>query len=480
MIKSNDNDARAALPVTSRASVTVALLVAVLVTTATTASAQPRGGCVACDADCDGVVTMADAAAFADVLLSQTGCSLCAGDMNGDESLDGRDIQLFVDCLLMPEPVGACCEVGNVCIVTTIETCGGQWLGPNSSCEPGACITGTLTAYRPQHGTGYFPFARTPVAASDRRDDLRGPGIRINAPGDADPSGEDDLIEVIAVVSPAGASVSLRRSDLALRVWLTRHKAAGSEIAFIGDVTGALPLGPADTTLTLWVEWASPTHGTADLQLESAVNGAAADWIRFHTFRSIVLALGGENQTPSLPVDANAGTFVVGTALYQSGYDVHMHDEDDVSATGAGVVYDKAVEAVGFRGVDRIAIFGYSHGGGSTHDLASRLDLNRAGIGNFEIDFTSYVDGVGNSSDFDTSMETRRPPSTGVHANHYQRGTLADFFLDGGPVVNSIPPPTGLDVETTPWGAGATHFQVDDFIQVREFIEVNLMAELLP
>ena len=31
--------------------------------------------------------------------------------------------------------------------------------------------------------------------------------------------------------------------------------------------------------------------------------------------------------------------------------------------------------------------------------------------------------------------------------------------LDGGPVPDSNPPPTGLDVETTPWGAGATHFE---------------------
>jgi hypothetical protein len=30
-------------------------------------------------------------------------------------------------------------------------------------------------------------------------------------------------------------------------------------------------------------------------------------------------------------------------------------------------------------------------------------------------------------------------------------------------------------VETTAWGAGATHFEVDDFVQVRDLIEVSLL-----
>lgn len=45
---------------------------------------------------------------------------------------------------------------------------------------------------------------------------------------------------------------------------------------------------------------------------------------------------------------------------------------------------------------------------------------------------------------------------------------------------NSDPPPSGLNVETTPWGAGATHFLVDDYVEVRNFIENNLVIRLTP
>ena len=37
---------------------------------------------------------------------------------------------------------------------------------------------------------------------------------------------------------------------------------------------------------------------------------------------------------------------------------------------------------------------------------------------------------------------------------------------------------TGLDVETTPWGATSTHFLVDDYAQVVEFILDNLESRL--
>ncbi len=84
------------------------------------------------------------------------------------------------------------------------------------------------------------------------------------------------------------------------------------------------------------------------------------------------------------------------------------------------------------------------------------------------------MDGVENDSDIDTQQELRKPPTSGYHANHYQVGTLADFFLDGGPVGASFPAPTGLNVETVFWGVGATHFLVDDYSQVRDFVLANL------
>ena len=334
-----------------------------------------------------------------------------------------------------------------------------------------------LTAYRPQNGTGYLPFARTAVPEELENDPALGPGIRINGVGETDPAGEDDLIEIEVGRVLANASFVLARSGPELRVWSTRTKVAGTELAFTGNVTAPLAFG-GEPERTLWVEWGSATGGLAGLDLRTLEFDGVFDRLVFHAFEGLVVALGGEGQTPGLPLDPNHGTFVVGTELYELGWDVLMRDEDTVGADGSGSVYTEVVNAIQHRGVGELAIFGYSHGGGSTHDLAERLDLFRASIGTFSIEFTSYVDGVQNDSDFDVDQETRKPPSTAYHANHYQVGTFADFFLDGGPVTASFPSPTGRNVETVFWGVGADHFIVDDYLQVRTFILQNLESRV--
>ena len=333
--------------------------------------------------------------------------------------------------------------------------------------------SGNVTAYRPQHGAAYFPMKRTAVAEGDEESPTLGPGIRINAPGDTDPAGEDDLIELRLEPSPPGQPFVLHRTGTQLSVWTTRARSPGTEIAFSGSQTGVIP-----GATTVWVEWASSAHGTESLELRPQGSPNCVDRATFHTFRSIVAALGGEDQVPSIPVDPNHGTFVVGIALYELGYDVHLHDEDNVAPNGSGPVYDEIVTAVQDRGVSQIVSFGYSHGGGSTYDLAERLDTNQGTIGSFTIPYTSYVDGIENDSDSDLTAESRLPPLSGVHVNHFQNGTLADFFLDGTEIPGSIPPPDGLDVETTVWGSGATHFLVDDYSQVRDYIEAHLLSSV--
>ncbi len=442
------------------------------------------------------------------------GVPVANGDLNADTFVDGRDIQAFVDAVLSgaPEPeeilagdfsgdfqldeadvpgmvrallrLGACCMPDETCVADLLqdecEMQGGAFLGVASTCgQGGACFSAGLTAYRPQHGSAYFPFAKTAVSDADEEDATQGPGIRINNPGDSDPSAEDDLIEIVVDAQPAGASFVLARSSTALRVWTTRDRQAGTEIEFADGTTQALPITPGMTTLTLWVEWASSQHGTASLDVQLASGDTPLDTLVFHTFRGIVIALGGEGQVPTLPVDGNHGTFLVAAVLYELGYDVHQYDEDVVSSNGTGAAYDEAVNAIMNRGVDTVTIFGYSHGGGSTYDLAERLDVDRTGIGPFDIVYTSYVDSVSNNSDIDVGQELRRPPSTAYHANHYQNGTISDFWLDGGPVTNSNPSPTGLNVETTAWGSGSTHFEVDDFAQVRTYVESTLLAEVV-
>lgn len=405
-------------------------------------------GCDGPDLNRDCLVDLADLS----LLLSHFGSP---GDPN-DGDIDGDGGVNLADLGIILQAYGRDC--GDVIDPNTPDT-----------------STANLTAYRPQHGGGYAPFLRTAVAEPSEEDPAFGPGIRINLPGDSDPAGEDDLIEVTISVSPADVDFALRRSGPELAVWTTRTKTGGTQIPFAGDRTAALPLN-GQTTLTVWVEWVATAHGTTTLAIERLDNGTIKDALTFHTFRSVVMALGGEGQIPSDPADPESGTFVVAVDLYALGYDVHMYDEDNVGSDGAGAVYNEVVTAVQSRGVEQVAIFGYSHGGGSTYHLAQRLDNNRAGIGLFDIAYTSYVDSVRNNSDIDTAQELRRPPASAFHENHYQHGTLSDFFLDGGPVTNSNPPPSGLDVETTAWGATSTHFDVDDYVQVRDAI----LSELLP
>jgi hypothetical protein len=423
-----------------------------------------------------------------ELLLAADSCPFTCGDLNGDNTIDLADYSDFAGCMGQLPGASQECFCSDMDGSGTIDLRDFALLavvfGQVSDEVPPGCSgalgsIADLTAYRPQHGAGYTQFARTAVDDADEDSATLGPGIRINAPGDTDPAGEDDLIEVLLTIDPPGAMLALRRSNAALEVWTTRDKQPGTDIAFTDNKTAALPFGPTESELTLWVEWASPTHGTADLHIEPPAAEVPKDTLTFHTFHGIVAALGGEDQVPSAPPDPNSGTFVIATDLYQQqGYDVHMYDEDNVSADGSGVVYDEIVNAVQNRGVDEVAIFGYSHGGGSTYSLSDRLDVNRVAIGVFDINFTSYVDAVGNSSDIDMSQELRRPPSTAYHLNHYQNGTFADFWLDGGPVPNSNPPPTGLDVETTPWGATSTHYEVDDFDEVLDLMESSLIPRV--
>jgi hypothetical protein len=205
----------------------------------------------------------------------------------------------------------------------------------------------------------------------------------------------------------------------------------------------------------------------------------SADEISLFSFTSVVIALGGEDQVPADPPfePDNHGTFQVAIELYQRGYDVHMYDEDVVSGSGAGAAFDEVQSAVRDRGVESVAIFGYSHGGGSTNDLARRLDDNRGTIGTFTIDFTGYVDGIDNDSDFDIGTETALPPSTGYHANYYENPGCGLFALCGGPIAGAD---FDLNVNTTPWGAGLGHFTVDDAPEVTGGLIDQLILQVVP
>jgi hypothetical protein len=277
-------------------------------------------------------------------------------------------------------------------------------------------------------------------------------------------------------MAPEGLEYLLTRIDGDARVWDSATK--GQQI--IGATSSAV-LSFVGGPLTVWAE--KPDIGNSQLQIAVRRTRDASivttDEISLFAFRSIVIALGGEDQVAGDPpvVPGNHGTFVIAIDLYELGYDVHMYDEDVVSSNGSGAAYDEVVRAVRDRSVESIAIYGYSHGAGSTNDLAIRLDNNRASIGSFSIDFTGYVDAINNSSDIDIFTETQLPQSTAYHANYYENPGCGLFTLCGGPIAGAD---FDLNVNTTPWGAGLTHFTVDDAPNVTTGLMNQLMMQVTP
>jgi len=194
-----------------------------------------------------------------------------------------------------------------------------------------------------------------------------------------------------------------------------------------------------------------------------------------------MIALGGETQSPSDPADGNHGVFQLAIDLYCQGYDVHMYDEDNVDYAGAGVTYNEVVNAVQHRNVGQIAIYGYSHGGGSTYLLANRLNNNRSTIGTFTIAFTAYIDAVEDEFMGDMNQEHRRPPSSAFHVNYYQEGVANplspwfDYGLDGGPIDDPAPgdPP---EVNVDAGGQRIRHGEIDEYGPAIDAIRDGIMA----
>ena len=343
-----------------------------------------------------------------------------------------------------------------------------------------------MTAHRPVTGSSGAPFQRWPVPEGEEM--APGAGIRVNGDDDdadgtpdrddASVAAENDLIELVLTVDPpappAGYEYALTRSSAALRVWTAPTK--GTELM---GASGDAVLTFTSGSLTLWVENHAGGPGEMLLAARAAAGGppVAADAVRFTPFTSVVIALGGENQVPADPPlePANHGTFQLAITLFRLGYDVHMYDEDVVPANGLGAAYNEVVGAIQRRQVSRVAIYGYSHGGGSTNDLARRLDANRATIGAFSLDFTAYVDGIDNDSDIDIDPESALPPTTGFHANYYQHPGCGFLQLCGGPVAGAD---LNVNVTATPWGASLTHFTVDDAPDVLQGIQSLLVTHV--
>lgn len=323
-----------------------------------------------------------------------------------------------------------------------------------------------LDVYRPvtQH------FAATLVAEAQEDSYTVGAGVRINSDDDnannvqdrlesvTASGGDNDLLQL--VVGTNAAAMTLAYTDN-LKVWTSATK------------TVAVASGATVAAGPYWVEFVGAAHTTdstpATLTLTPS-DGAAADGVVLHTFRSVVVAIGGNGQNPANVGDPALGVFTIATTLYQQGYDVRMFSHDQVASNGTGAAYTEVVSAVTQRDVDYVAIYGYSWGGGATYELANGLKNNAALTGQFTLSYTAYIDAITHGW---ISAERRLPPGTQYNDNVFQR---RDWLLKGNTVSGSN---TNLNVTTTSWGSTLNHTGVDDHANVRAMIVTNLTGRVI-
>jgi hypothetical protein len=356
-----------------------------------------------------------------------------------------------------------------------------------------------LTAYRPTVEPGAISFGLIAVPEDSEEDTDRGPGVRINGDDDdgngvADRThfgpivGENDLIRVdIDPVQGQTLVLDIGSQDSPLYLWESSLK--GSMPIYVDENGQTLPL----TTSSVFVEWVSISHGTENLDLVDQDTGRVQDTLVFHSFRSLVIAISGETAFGGDPV-IGQGTDEIAVGLINRGYDVQYFDvqtTDPLNASGQwegkGAAYDLVIDALNYRNVTHIGIFGYSHGGGATYNLSHALD-NYATIDApgkpFTIDATAYIDAVQYqdildwvwTGTYNPFSESRRPVNSNNHANYYQTNEIFPGFsipLHGVSVPGSspdddlslFPPPDQSDADKI------NHYNIDELVANNEWLE---------
>ena len=114
-------------------------------------------------------------------------------------------------------------------------------------------------------------------------------------------------------------------------------------------------------------------------------------------------------------------------------------------------------------------IFGYSWGGGATYELSVGLKNNTAIAGQYQLQYTAYVDGIRHNL---LSAERRLPVNTKYHDNFYQR---KDWLLRGDSVTGA----NNVNVTNTTWGKNLVHTTIDDNLTLQNMLVTNLMTRVI-
>ena len=193
----------------------------------------------------------------------------------------------------------------------------------------------------------------------------------------------------------------------------------------------------------------------------------------FRPFNSDTCAFVGELQIAGNPTkDPGINDWVI--EQLKNGYDVHVWDDGfdpsldpdyvpDCAADGSGRAFDEIVNAVNNRGVTKVALIGYSHGGGSVYNLSYALSLmvwTGEGRNPYIPVFTSYIDAVQNNVSINPFSEYRRPINSLFHLNQYQPNffTISNVTIMGGAIITVGDGTITTNIEYSDLG----HLTIDD------------------
>jgi len=349
-------------------------------------------------------------------------------------------------------------------------------------------VQGNLEGHRSRMGSGRegtqyhaIAYATETLALTIDQEEALGVGLRRNFDDDnadgtidtwqATVAFEDDTAELTSTSEiPQGAELVLRASNDNIAIWDGSEKT--NILVGLDPVTGVMhneyvvPLPFFNHSY--FVEWVNNTPGagaaSAELYVRDPRSGGTRflDRVNYYPYNSVVVVLSGEDLSGSGPA-TGSGLFPLAEALYLEGYNAYFFDEDEVSNTGSGLAYDLVRHQLRDHVVGEVSIFGHSHGGGSTHDLAGYLSQNQSTLPSFSVPFTAYVDAIKNTSDVETAAEDRRPPLSQFHSNFWQWYYYpSPLALHGASIPGSE---DDINVNSQ-WGTSDAHTTMDNNIQI--------------
>jgi hypothetical protein len=226
---------------------------------------------------------------------------------------------------------------------------------------------------------------------------------------------EDDLIRTDIDITPvSGISYVLKKSSTDVVMWTSSQK---GESPYVVSATGTTIMSDE----TLWAEYVNFGEDTCTLTLVVIDTTSGLEFFTeelvYRPFNSVTIAFVGENEIAGDPVTSpGINDWVIQELL--DGYDVHVYDDGyDVSGNsvvdcnkwGEGTALNEVANAVNNRGVNDVAILGYSHGGGSSYNLSWRMYYDgkmsdsylywnppQVIFNSYNLVFTSYIDAVPN------------------------------------------------------------------------------------